>query len=96
MGRKKSKNKIYNKKHQIIQVILYIKDNNLKHKTKLYQPKVEFYLTQKFINLKNWCNKKKKIKQIVKNKLWERERERGNIFLCEKTMHRMKKKMSNL
>ena len=50
---KKSKNKIYNKKHQIIQVILYIKDNNLKHKTKLYQPKVEFYLTQKFINLKN-------------------------------------------
>ena len=30
-----------------------IKDNNLKHKTKLHQPKVEFQLTQKFINLKN-------------------------------------------
>ena len=29
----------------------------------------------------------------MKNKL--RERERDN-FLCEKTMHRMKKKMSNL
>ena len=73
MGRKKSKNKIYNKKHQIIQVILYIKDNNLKHKTKLYQPKVEFYLTQKFINLKNWCNKKKSNKKWKTN--WERERE---------------------
>ena len=74
MGRKKSKNKIYNKKHQIIQVILYIKDNNLKHKTKLYQPKVEFYLTQKFINLKNWCNKKKN--QTKNEKKIERERER--------------------
>ena len=35
----------------------------------------------------------------MKNKLRERERkrerERGN-FLCEKTMHRMKKKKSNL
>ena len=31
----------------------------------------------------------------MKNKLRERERERSNI-LHEKTMHRMKKKMSNL
>ena len=90
---KKSKNKIYNKKHQIIQVILYIKDNNLKHKTKLYQPKVEFYLTQKFINLKNWCNKKK-IKQKMKKKLRERERERerGNIFCVRKLCIEWKRK----
>ena len=26
----------------------------------------------------------------------ERERERSDLFLCGKTMHRMKKKMSNL
>ena len=34
----------------------------------------------------------------MKNKLRERERERERevTFLCEKTMHRMKKKMSNL
>ena len=33
----------------------------------------------------------------MKNKLRERERERERevTFLCEKTMHRMKKKMSN-
>ena len=31
----------------------------------------------------------------MKNKLRERERE-VTFFLCEKTMHRMKKKMSNL
>ena len=30
----------------------------------------------------------------MKNKL--REREREVAFLCEKTMHKMKKKMSNL
>ena len=90
MGRKKSKNKIYNKKHQIIQVILYIKDNNLKHKTKLYQPKVEFYLTQKFINLKNWCNKKKSNKKWKTN--WERERERGKIFCVRKLCIEWKRK----
>ena len=39
--------------------------------------------------------KNNKIKQKMKNKLRERERERSNFF-CEKTMHRMKKKMSNL
>ena len=34
----------------------------------------------------------------MKNKLRERERERERevAFLCEKTMHMMKKKMSNL
>ena len=34
----------------------------------------------------------------MKNKLRERERERERevTFLCEKTMHRMKKKISNL
>ena len=32
----------------------------------------------------------------MKKKKIERERERSNIFLCEKTMPRMKKKMSNL
>ena len=42
--------------------------------------------------------KNKKIKQKMKNKLREREREREReiTFLCEKTMHRMKRKMSNL
>ena len=44
--------------------------------------------------------KNKKIKQKMKNKLREREREREIereiTFLCEKTMHRMKRKMSNL
>ena len=33
-------------------------NNNLKHKTKLYQPKLEFLKTQKPINLKQRCNKK--------------------------------------
>ena len=32
----------------------------------------------------------------MKNKLREREREREVTFLCETTMHRMEKKMSNL
>ena len=34
----------------------------------------------------------------MKNKLRERERERERevTFLCEKTMHKMKRKMSNL
>ena len=33
----------------------------------------------------------------MKNKLREREREREREhFLCEETMHRMKKKMSNI
>ena len=32
----------------------------------------------------------------MKNKLREREREREVTFLCEKTMHKMKRKMSNL
>ena len=35
------------------------------------QPKIEFELIQKFINLKNWCNKK--FKQEMKKKLRERE-----------------------
>ena len=58
-----------------------MKDNNLKHKTKLHQPKVKFQLTQKFINLKNWCNKNKKNQtKNEKKKLWEREREREVTF----------------
>ena len=47
----------------------------------MHQPKVEFYLTQKFINLKNWCNKNLKKKNQTKNeKQIERERERSNFF----------------
>ena len=33
-------------------------NNNLKHKIKSYQPKLEFLKTQNFINLKRRCNKK--------------------------------------
>ena len=33
-------------------------NNNSKHKTKSYQPKLEFLKAQKFINLKRRCNKK--------------------------------------
>ena len=33
-------------------------NNNIKYKTKLYQPKLEFLKTQKFIKLKRRCNKK--------------------------------------
>ena len=32
--------------------------NNLKHKTKSYQPKLEFLKTQIFIKLKRRCNEK--------------------------------------
>ena len=32
-------------------------NNNLKHKIKSYQPKLEFLKTQNFINLKRRCNK---------------------------------------
>ena len=51
-------------------------NNNLKHKTKSYQPKLEFLKTQKFINLKWRCNKKIKIHQNIK-----RERQRERTFL---------------
>ena len=53
-------------------------NDNLKHKTKLYQPKLEFLKTQKFINLKQRCSKKIKIHQNI-----EREREREKPFVRE-------------
>ena len=49
-----------------------------KHKTKSYQPKLEFQKIQKNINLKQrW----KKNKNPQKNCVWERERERTNFFV---------------
>ena len=42
----------------LIDLVSSVNNNNLKHKTKSYQPKLEFLKTQKFINLKQRCNKK--------------------------------------